>query len=160
MVVWVKRVWRCPHAVCPKRTRTETSPLITLRASLTERARAEVCRRVGEEGASVAAVAREFGIGWRTAMAAVREHGTPRIDDLIRLEGIEALGLDETVFQAASATCSTSFVTGIVDLTSRVLPQSRSMRHVWILVDPPACWAGRLIGVVKAERTFRGCIHG
>lgn len=32
--------------------------------------------------------------------------------------GVEALGLDETALQAASATRSTSFVTGIVDLTA------------------------------------------
>ena len=59
-VVWVKRVWRCPQALCPKRTWTETTSVIAARASLTERARAEICRRVGEDGASVAAVAREF----------------------------------------------------------------------------------------------------
>jgi transposase len=62
-VVWVKRVWRCPHGLCPKRTRTEISSVIAARASLTELARAAICRRVGEDGASVAAVAREFGIG-------------------------------------------------------------------------------------------------
>ena len=116
-VVWIKRVWRCPQALCPTRTWTETSPCIAARASLTARARAEVCRRVGEDGASVAAVAREFGIGWRTAMAAVHEHGQPRIDDPGRLAGVRALGVDETAFQAASATRSTSFVTGVVDLT-------------------------------------------
>jgi transposase len=107
-LVWVKRVWR---------TWTETSAVIAPRASLTERARAEICRRVGQDGASVAAVARDFGIGWRTAMAAVSEHGTPRVDDPSRLDGVEVVGLDETAFQAASATRSTSFVTGIVDLT-------------------------------------------
>jgi transposase len=116
-LVWVKRVWRCAHPLCPKRTWTETSPWIAPRASLTGRARVEICRRVGEDGASVAAVAREFGIGWRTAMDAVREHGTPRVEDPDRLAGVEALGLDETAFQAASATQPTSFVTGIVDLT-------------------------------------------
>jgi transposase len=119
MLVWVKRVWRCPHVVCPKRTWTETSEAITPRASLTERARAEICRRVGEDGASVAAVAQEFGIGWATAMAAVREHGRPRIEDPTRLDDVEVIGLDETVFQAASATRATSFITGIVDLTRR-----------------------------------------
>ncbi len=41
-LVWVKRVWRCPHALCPRRTWTETSEVIAARASLTERARAEV----------------------------------------------------------------------------------------------------------------------
>jgi transposase len=62
-LVWIKRVWRCPHQLCPTRTWTETCPQIVARASLTERARAEVCRRVGQDGASVAAVARDFGVG-------------------------------------------------------------------------------------------------
>jgi transposase len=118
-LVWIKRVWRCSHQLCPTRTWTETSPSITPRASLTERARAEVCRRVGEDGASVARVAREFGVGWGTAMAAVRAHSTLRINDPDRLSGVESVGVDETAFQAASATRSTSFVTGIVDLTRR-----------------------------------------
>jgi transposase len=61
-LVWVKRVWRCPQRLCGKRTWTETSAAIGPRASLTQRARAEICRRVGEDGASVAAVAREFGV--------------------------------------------------------------------------------------------------
>ena len=39
-----------------------------------------------------------------------------------RLEGVAVLGVDETAFQAASATRSTSFVTGIVDLTRRDRP--------------------------------------
>ena len=121
-VVWIKRIWRCRHLRCPTRTWTETSPAIAARASLTARARAEICRRVGEDGASVAAVAREFGIGWRTAMAAnqmagVREHGEPRVDDPARLADVDAVGVDETAFQAAAATRSTSFVTGVVDLT-------------------------------------------
>jgi len=50
-LVWVKRVWGCPHPLCPKRTWTETSAAIAPRASLTARARAEVCRRVGQDGA-------------------------------------------------------------------------------------------------------------
>jgi transposase len=118
-LVWVKRVWRCPHVLCPKRTWTETSELIRPRASLTERARAEICRRVGQDGASVAATAREFGIGWGTAMAAVTEHGRPRVDDPARLAAVAAVGVDETVFQSACATRATSFITGIVDLTRR-----------------------------------------
>jgi transposase len=121
-LVWIKRVWRCPHRLCPIRTWTETCPQILPRALLTERARAEVCRRVGQDGASVAAVAREFGIGWGTAMAAVRAHGTPRVDAPARLDGVEVVGVDETAFQGASATRSTSFVTGIVDLTRRDRP--------------------------------------
>ena len=52
-------------------------------------------------------------------MAAVVEHGTPRVDDLRRLDDVEAVGVDETAFAAAWATRSTSFVTGIVDVTRR-----------------------------------------
>lgn len=135
-LVWVKRVWRCRHVLCPKRTWTETSAVIASRASLTERARAEICRRVGQDGASVAAVARDLGIGWRTAMAAVSEHGTPRVDDASRLDGVEVVGLDETAFQAASATRSTSFVTGIVDLTRR---RGGSARLLDVVDDRSAC---------------------
>jgi transposase len=61
ILAWIKRVWRCPHRFCPKRTWPETSAVIAPRASLRRRARVEICRRVGENGASVTAVAREFG---------------------------------------------------------------------------------------------------
>ncbi len=109
-LVWVKRVWCCPHLACVTRTWTETSPVIAPRASLTERARAEICRRVGQDAASVAAVAREFSHRLCTAMTAVRDYGTPRVDHPNRLGGVETLGLDETAFAAASATRSASFV--------------------------------------------------
>jgi transposase-like protein len=74
-LVWVKRIWRCVHPQCEQQTWTETHPAIAPRSSWTERARAQACRRVGRDGHSVAAVAREFGVGWATVMAAVREHG-------------------------------------------------------------------------------------
>jgi transposase len=41
--------------------------------------RREACRRVGELGQTVAAVAAEFGVGLVTAMAAVREYGRPLV---------------------------------------------------------------------------------
>jgi hypothetical protein len=50
-------------------------------------------------------------------LAAVRQHGRPRVDDPVRLAGVDTLGMDETAFQAANASRATSFVTGIVDLT-------------------------------------------
>lgn len=120
-LVWVKRVWRCVER-CPTSTWTEASEAIAARASLTERARAEVCRRVGEDGHSVAQVARDFGVRWATAMRAVRDYGQPRVDDPARLEGVAALGVDETAFLSANGRHHTMFVTGIVDLdASRLL---------------------------------------
>jgi transposase len=99
----------------------ETHDQIAPRAVLTRRARAEICRRVGQAGDSVAAVAREFGIGWHTAMGAVIEHGTPLIDDPDRLGAPSALGLDETSFLRASPTHPRQLVTGLVDLDRHLL---------------------------------------
>jgi transposase len=118
-LIWVKRVWRCRHPQCEVTTWSETSQAIRARASLTERARAAAALRVGRDGESVAAVAREFGVGWGTVMAAVRDHGRPRVDDPARLDHVAAVGVDETAFTAATATRPTAFVTGIVDLTRR-----------------------------------------
>jgi transposase len=164
-LVWIKRVWRCRHEQCPKRTWTETSEPIRARASLTERARAEICRRVGQDGNSVAAVAREFGIGWRTAMGAVREHGRPRVDAPVRLAGVAVLGVEETAFQAATARRSTSFVTGIVDLTRAggrsarlldvVADRSASALLSWVDQRDPRWRAG--IGVAALD-PYRGCV--
>ena len=44
----------------------------------------------------MAVVAADFGVGWGTVMRAVAEHGAPLVDDPARLEGVAALGVDET----------------------------------------------------------------
>jgi transposase len=116
-LIWVKRVWRCAEPRCSARTWSEASEHILARASLTERARAEACRRVGEDGHDVAAVAVEYGVGWHTVMRAVRDHGRPLVEDPARFDDVAAVGVDETAFLAATSVHSTQFVTGIVDLT-------------------------------------------
>jgi transposase len=118
-LVWVKRVWRCVEPRCPRRTWTETSAEIRPRAAWTERARREACRRVGELGQTVTAVAAEFGVGWATVMAAVRDYGRPLVDDPGRLDGVHAVGVDETAFLAATPSSGTVFATGIVALNGR-----------------------------------------
>lgn len=115
-LVWFKRLWRCPDADCVTGTWSERAELIGPRASLTVRAGKEICRRVGEDGDSVAAVALEFGIGWHTAMAAVLEHGQRLVEDPARLGNPSTLGLDETAFLSASATRRREMITGFVDL--------------------------------------------
>ncbi len=118
VVVWVKRLWRCGDADCDVRGWSESSPLIAPRASLTERARAEACRRVGRDNHAVAQVARSLGVGWATVMNAVRDYGTPLVEDPGRIGAVSALGLDETAWQRANATRHTSFVTGFVDIVA------------------------------------------
>ena len=89
-LVWRKRRWRCPDPDCERRTFTERSELVE--GSLTRRARAEICRAVGEGGHTVAEQARRFGIGWSTAMTAVRDHGRPLVEDDRRLHRVRTLG--------------------------------------------------------------------
>ena len=96
VLVWSKRVWRCPEAACDVGSWSETSPLIRPRAVLSERARREAARRVGEDGVSVAAVARGLGVGWSTVMDAVREFGEPLVEEQLgSLSGVRSLGMDE-----------------------------------------------------------------
>jgi transposase len=113
---WCKRIWRCGEPACEVRTWTERAAAIGPRAVLTERARAEACRRVGKDAHAVAAVARDLGVGWATVMRSVHDHGTPLVDDAARLEGVAALGLDETSFLKATRVAPTRWVTGLVDL--------------------------------------------
>jgi len=47
VLVWAKRLWRCPEPTCPVGCWSEESDEIAPRGVLTERARAEICRRVG-----------------------------------------------------------------------------------------------------------------
>ena len=119
---WRKRVWRCDELACQQRTWTETHPAVRPRAALTVRAEKEIARRVGELAQPVARLAVEFAVSWATAMACVRRHGQPLIDDPTRLAGVAALGMDETAFLRASALRHTSYVLGLVDAaTGRLL---------------------------------------
>jgi transposase len=73
VLAWRKRIWRCSEPTCGVRTWTERVAAICPRAVLTERARAEACRRVGKDAHAVAAVAQDLGVGWQTVMRAVRD---------------------------------------------------------------------------------------
>jgi transposase len=116
VLAWRKRIWRCVEPACGVQTWTEQRTAIRPRAVLTCRARAEACRRVGKDAHAVAAVARDLGVGWATIMRAVTDHGTPLVEDPARLDGVAALGLDETSFLKATRVAPTRYVTGLVDL--------------------------------------------
>jgi transposase len=157
-LVWVKRIWRCTHVECEQQTWTETHRQIRARASWTERARKQACRRVGRDGHSVAAVARDFGVGWAAVMAAVVEYGTGLVERPHRVAAVSAIGVDETAFLRANATRSTVFATGIVDLQRGklidIVPgRSRKVLADW-LIDQPGGWAAGI--QVAALDPFRG----
>ncbi len=75
--MWRKRVWSGHESTCPTVAWTESSEAMRPRASLTERARREVCRRVAEDGHAVAQTAPDYGVGEDAAMAPVAEYGEP-----------------------------------------------------------------------------------
>lgn len=60
-------------------------------------------------------------------------HGRPRVEDPARLAGVAALGLAETAFTAATATQTTSFVTGIADPDPR--PRGGAARLLDVIDD-------------------------
>jgi transposase len=151
-LVWAKRLWRCGEPTCPTVTWSEESDEIGPRAVLTERARAEICRRVGPAQHSVAQAARDFGVSWHTAMTAVRDHGRSRVDHLSRLGAPSAVGLDETSFLAATAKHPTMLVTGIIDLDAGrlvdVLPARSAVAVTDWLASKPTPWLAGIRHVV------------
>jgi transposase len=148
VLCWRKRIWRCGDPACSVRTWTERVVGVRPRAVLTERARAEACRRVGKDAHAVAAVARDLGVGWATVMRAVDDHGRTLVDDPARLEGVAALGLDETSFLKAARLAPTRYVTGLGDLEGGrlldlVADRSRAAVDGW-LGARPAGWLARI----------------
>jgi transposase len=117
VVCWHKRIWCCPHALCPKKTWTEQHRAIAPRACLTERARAWAFEQVGAHDGAVSRVASALGVGWATIMRIVTTCGELMIDDPARLDAPRAIGVDETAFLRATGQHPTMYTTGIADLT-------------------------------------------
>jgi len=143
VLAWRKRLWRCREPACGVRTWTERMAAIGPRAVLTQRARAEACRRVGKDAHAVAAVARDLGVGWATVMRAVADHGTELVEDPGRLDGVATLGLDETSFLKATRLAPTRWVTGLVDLEGGrlldvVAERTRAAVDSWLGARSPA----------------------
>ncbi len=98
LLCWSKRVWRCRQRQCPQVTWSERTEAVRAKGVLTERARAEVCRRVGEDAVSVAQVATDPGVGWPMIMRAVVEVGQQILDAAWVERAVLRLGVDETTF--------------------------------------------------------------
>jgi transposase len=116
VLLWSKQIWRCPERDCDVATWTESSEHIAPRRCLTERARAEICRRVGQDKDTVAEVAAAFGVSWATAMEAVTDYGTPLVQDPDRTGPTQALGLDDVNFARGRHDQRARWATVAVDL--------------------------------------------
>jgi transposase len=74
-------------------------------------------------------------------MRAVADHGRPLVEDPGRLDGVAALGLDETSFLKATRIAPTRYVTGLVDLEGGrllevVADRTRAAVDGWLGVRP------------------------
>ena len=148
-LVWRKRRWLCTDPDCAATSFMEQTPAIE--GSLTRRAAKEICRSVGEDGRSVAQVAREFGVGWATAMDCVRRHGKPLVDDPGRIGATAALGIDEHKMLSAGKDHHTLYATSFVDVvTGQLLDVVRGRNaddvSYWLTQGPPA-WRQRIEAV-------------
>ena len=161
VLCWVKRIWCCPHSACEQRTWTERHEAIAPRATLTERARVWAYEQVGAADAAVSRVAGVLGVAWWTVMRQVIDRGTPQVDDAARLQDVSAVGVDETAYLRANATRSTTFATGIADLSpgrpARLLDvvegRSGTVLAAW-LADRDSAWRA---GIATASLDpFRG----
>ncbi len=94
VLVWFKRVWRCVEPACGQRTWSERTVAIRARSVLTERARVECARRVGQNATDVARVATDLGVGWGTVMRAVWEYGQKVLDGQWLHTNVTVLGGD------------------------------------------------------------------
>jgi transposase len=162
VICWNKRIWCCPHALCPIKTWTEGHPAVAPRACLTERARSWAFEQVGQHDAAVSRVAAQLGVSWWTIMNLTVERGRPIIEDPDRLRyDVEAVGVDETSFLRETGTHPTSFATGITDLTpgrpARLLGiaegRSGTVLAEWLAAREPH-WRARIL--TASLDPFRG----
>ncbi|MGH9132746.1 MAG: ISL3 family transposase [Ilumatobacteraceae bacterium] len=163
VLVWAKRTFRCGEELCRRSSWSEVSDAIVPRASLTERARVEICRRVGRDLDTVAGVAREFGVGWACAHQAVIDHGDMLIAADERIERTRGLGVDEHTFQHANARRRTQMATTFVDIDRGrlldVVPgRSGDVVREWVN-ERPHWWADQVdVATIDAFRGYATAI--
>ena len=159
-----KRRWRCPEPNCEVNTWTERLEGIASRAVLTERARRRIAEMVNCDGDSIAAAAAAFGVGWHCANQAVAEFTDPHVADPGRLEGVEAIGVDEKRFLNATPTSRTRYTTQIVDLDRhRVLDvlegRSRDVVGDWLTERGQAWCANIRLATLDPSAGYRRALE-
>lgn len=117
-LVWHKQRWCCREPGCPAGSWTILDERIAWpRAALTDRAGRWVTRQVGKLGRSVNEVATELGCDWHTVNDAVVAYGEALLAaDVGRVGGVDALGLDETLFFRKGQWHLKQWCTSVVDV--------------------------------------------
>ena len=145
-LVWRKRRWRCPSSVCGAASFTEQAAWIApQRGGLTSRAGRWATVQVGRWGRTVAEVARELGCAWHTVDKAVGRWGEALLAaDKARVGAVDALGLDETLFQRRGRRHARMWMTSAVDVRKGqlidIFPGKDTKTAAQWLLSRPAEW--------------------
>lgn len=117
-LVWRKHRWECPAEQCPAGSWTLTDLRIAApRAAMTDRAARWATRQVGKLGRSVNEVAWDLECDWHTVNDAVIAYGEALLEaDTDRVGEVDALGLDETLFNRTGRWRTQQWCTSIVDV--------------------------------------------
>ena len=123
-LIWRKRTWRCAEAKCAVRSFTEQhDDLAGPRALLTVRACWWAINQLRREHASVAGLARQLGMTWRTVWRSIKPLLEVMAADPARFENVTTLGVDEHIWHHVSTKPiedggrGSKELTGMVDLT-------------------------------------------
>jgi len=116
LVVWLKRVWRCPESACPAGTWSQAHELVGSRAVLTSRAISWATDALAHDDTTVSALARHLGVDWHTLWRAVKTEATARITRPGRLSSVRTIGVDEHIWRPSTRSAYRA-VTAMVDLT-------------------------------------------
>lgn len=118
-LVWRQRSWRCREPACRQGTFTEQVPdLVAERGSITARAVAWAIGQLHREHATIAGLARQLGVAWKTMWRAVLPE-LERLDaDPARFDGVTSLGVDEHLWHHGDPRRKgPKELTGMVNLT-------------------------------------------
>ena len=91
---WHKSRWYCAERSCPRTSFTEQTRQVPARSRLTAALRQQAGRAVADGGRTVLQTARDLGISWPTAQAALRLYAERALPD--EPEPTAAIGIDET----------------------------------------------------------------
>ena len=117
LLIWLKRLWRCPEPACPTETWTEEHELVAPRGVLTARAVGWATDALAHDDTTVSALARHLRVDWHTLWRAVKAEATRRTSRPGRLAGVSTLGVDEHIWRPSRHRSTDRAVTAMVDLT-------------------------------------------
>lgn len=115
-LVWRKHRYVCPEAACPTGSWTHVDERIAApRVALTRRAALWATLQVGRYGRPVSDIASELGCDWHTVNDTVVAYGAALLEaDTDRVGQVEALGLDETLFNKTGRWRTQQWCTSVV----------------------------------------------